>query len=294
MPAAFDEIIIVDWSAQSTRKVGPDSIWIHESSGRTTNAATRHDAAALLRSRLLELRGGRVLVGVDFGLAYPVGFAEAAGLDPALPPWEAVWAHLGAVVVDDERNANNRWQVAADLNARLGAHQFWGAPPSRAGEHLPRRKPLDPPLPALRPCETVLRSAGGQPPKSMWQLLGAGSVGSQSLLGIAMLQRLRTDPTLRDRVRVWPFETGFTTDPTGGADDAIVFAEVWPSMLHLDPADHPVKDAQQVIGLTRLFRTLDAAGEFGQCFTPHLPGGLPGEVANEAVHHSGWVLTPFT
>ena len=42
----------------------------------------------------------------------------------------------------------------------------------------------------FRAAEEVLRSQGRRP-FSSWQLFGAGAVGSQSLLGIPMLDRLR-------------------------------------------------------------------------------------------------------
>ena len=44
--------------------------------------------------------------------------------------------------------------------------------------------------------------------KSLWQLYGAGSVGSQTLLGIPYVEKLRQ--CLGEKVaKVWPFETNF-------------------------------------------------------------------------------------
>ena len=286
MPAPlFDAIVIVDWSANSTPKRGADSIWVHVSGHQPSNVSTRLEAGALLASTLRDLAGQRVLVGVDFALGYPAGFAQAAGMPRDTPAWESIWTHLADSLTDDHRNRNNRWQVAADLNARIGSPQFWGVPRARASEHLTTTRPLSSPLPRLRRTEELLRSATGRPPSSVWQLLGVGSVGSQSLTGIPMLQTLRRDPELERRLRVWPFETGFTMTPLT-SPDAVVIAEVWPSMVTLDPSDHPVKDAQQVMALARHFAELDAVGELAPRFAPDLPD----DVAAMAVAEEGWVL----
>ncbi|MEM1233920.1 MAG: gephyrin-like molybdotransferase Glp, partial [Pseudomonadota bacterium] len=74
---------------------------------------------------------------------------------------------------------------------------------------------------------------------SLWQLGGAGAVGSQALTGIATLERLRQ--LFHGSVAVWPFEP--LTAP-------IAFVEVWPSLLRAEVAaaqrlDEP-KDATQV------------------------------------------------
>jgi ABC-type multidrug transport system fused ATPase/permease subunit len=109
---------------------------------------------------------------------------------------------------DDDRNANNRFAAAAEFNRRLTgtASPFWGCPSSSAGRHLTTTKPPDagPPSP-FRATEEALRDQGRRP-FSSWQLFGAGSVGSQSLLGIPVLDRLRA--RFGERIDVWPFTTG--------------------------------------------------------------------------------------
>jgi len=287
----FERFVVVDWSANATPKRGKDSIWIgvHAADGtrhEPLNVPTRIEAvdhlAALLRTP------ARTLVGVDFPLGYPAGFAAAAGLiRPGQAPWEAVCSHLGAAIVDGSRNANNRWDVAAALNERLGSLHFWGAPPRRSGPHLSCRKPLPasvaaatPPLEPFRHTEKRLR-AGGRHPFSVWQLLGAGSVGSQALTGIAAVQRLRAHPALADRLQLWPFETGFTS---GTAD--IVVAEVWPSMVDFSTQPHPVKDAQQVAALAEWFALRQRHGTLEGLFAPQLPVEAQAAVRTE----EGWVL----
>jgi hypothetical protein len=95
----------------------------------TENPATRGCAEAILRSVLRRsvFERERVLVGFDFAYGYPRGFAAALGLTGT--PWRAVWRYLTNEISDDPRtNINNRFEVAAQLNARLGSHVFWGRP----------------------------------------------------------------------------------------------------------------------------------------------------------------------
>jgi hypothetical protein len=120
----------------------------------------------------------------------------------------------------------------------------------------------------------------------VWQLLGAGSVGSQVLTGIPVVHHLRHHVALRDRARVWPFETGLATTPAADVDDAIVIAEVWPSSIPFDHVDHPVKDARQVIALAHHLAALDAAGSLGPLFVPSLTASEAAAVVAE----EGWVL----
>ena len=158
----------------------------------------------------------------------------------ATAPWRAMWDHLADAVVDDDRNRNNRFEVAAALNARISPSTgpFWACPPRLESPTLSMSKAPGFPhltagqLPEFRLTEQVLRSHGSYA-FSVWQLLGAGSVGSQALLGIPTVAALRR-PELRDRSRVWPFTTGFTRDPTEGAADAVVHAEIWPGAVSVD------------------------------------------------------------
>jgi len=280
----FDVYCIVDWSANSTPKRGADSIWIGiaEADGDpvATNMPTRAAALAALRELIDQHVGRRILIGLDFPFGYPVGFAAAAGLTDG-PAWLATWQHLAAAIEDDHRNRNNRWAVATDLNRRLGSPRLWGVPPRRASIHLTTTRPPGVADLPLRHTEVVLRSHTGRPPFTNWQLLGAGSVGSQALTGIPVAHALRQHP----RVQVWPFDTGLAP---ATAADAVVLAEVWPSIVKEDGLQP--KDRGQVTALARHFRTLDRAGDLVARFRPTLPD----DVATAAVQEEGWVLdAPF-
>lgn len=305
----FDVIVVVDWSAAARPATGADSIWfcLHDvSSGATmppANPSTR-DAAVTQVADLLHARAGqRILVGFDFSLGFPQGFARAAGLVGDVA-WSAVWAHLSASVHDGPDNSNDRFAVASALNASIsdGAGPFWGTGSVRdVTPSLSRTKApgfphvIGPsvavdgagtaPLSELRLTERSIASQGRRP-LSTWQLAGAGSVAGQTLTGIPAADRLRHDPRLVDRVMVWPFETGLCADPTNGRGDAIVFAEVWPSSIEVDRARHPVKDAAQVISLAEHLGARVRSGVITDDFAPQLNHVDRAIVVAE----EGWIL----
>lgn len=254
--AIFDRYIAVDWSANNRPKTGRDSIWIAEAgSGRaepSLNPATRHAAMEHLMARLdsaLQQRE-RTFVGFDFPFGYPAG--AAARLANA-SHWASLWLALSDAVEDNRDNRSNRFDVAAAFNARMDDNgpRFWGCPANFAGEHLKMHKrgiSFDA-VAEYRMVETVAKGA-----KSTWQLFYNGSVGSQCLLGLAHLQRLRT--RFAGKVAVWPFETDFERK----LEAPIVLAEIYPSLDHHDPDLHP-KDRAQVEAQVRRFSALDAVGD---------------------------------
>lgn len=294
----FDVVVVVDWSAASRPRRGRDSIWLATLDVRSArfhlaNPPTRAEAARALRGALQAAAGRRVLVGLDVALGFPAGFAAAARL-PGEPRWAAAWDHLARVVNQADDNANNRFAVADELNRRVGdgPGPFWGCPPSAATAALsPYRAPGFPHvagravLAEYRRTEVALRAAGRRV-ASVWQLLGAGSVGSQTLTAIPVVHRLLHDPSLARRSSVWPFTTGFDADPTAGQLDAVVYAEVWPGVVAPPPGLHPVRDAAQVVTLARHLASLDRRGDLGAWFEP----ALDHETEELARAEEGWIL----
>lgn len=281
----FERIVVVDWSANSTPKTGKDSIWIAElrmetGALRTANISTRAAAIDLLVE--LTVAPGRCLVGVDFSLGFPTGTADALGLTGT--PWSAMWDLLASAIVDDGRNANNRFHVASQFNARIssGPGPFWGCHPTKASEYLTTTKVPCDPLPEWRTIEAELRQRGKRP-FSAWQLLGAGAVGSQSLLGIAAMTRFVERAGRSNRtVDVWPFTSGLAVP----ARD-VVLVEVWPTLIGLADAstdvwDTRVRDERQVVAVARHLAEIDLATGF----TPPVPRGT----AEVVVGEEGWVL----
>jgi hypothetical protein len=102
----------------------------------------------------------------------------------------------------------------------------------------------------FRTCERSL----SRRPHSSFKLFTAGSVGSQMLLGIPMLERLRR--RFGSELAVWPFEDV--------ARARIVLGEVWPSLLGKPPQD-VIPDQWQVEELSRRFF------EHGVCAPLRLP-----------------------
>ena len=266
----FDTVAIVDWSATngpSPAKPAPDAIWIGtaRATGETAQYfRTRADAESHLAALIAaeSAAGRRLLIGFDFPLAYPTGFA--ARLTGEASP-RALWRWL-ADHITDSANRNNRFAVADAINRRIGNGPFWGRPASLPLPHLPERKAVDYPalgLPERRAIETRIPRA--QP---VWKLYTTGSVGSQALMGLPMIHRL----SQRAGVTVWPF------DPPG----PVTLAEVYPSLLAPLVAQTPgIKDAAQVTLLARALFRLSGQGALAPLLAPPDDPRIPEE---------GWIL----
>jgi precorrin-8X/cobalt-precorrin-8 methylmutase len=281
----FERIVVVDWSANSAPKTGKDSIWFADLSLatgaiRTANISTRAAAIDVLVE--LTTAPGRCLVGVDFSLGFPAGTAEALGLTGT--PWAAMWELLASMIEDDDHNANNRFEIAAELNKRIspGPGPFWGCHPTKASDFLTTTKVACDPLPEWRTIESELRSRGKRP-FSAWQLLGAGAVGSQSLLGIAAMSRfMQRSAASEQTVDVWPFTCGLAVP---SADTVLV--EVWPTLVDLPELaanvwESRVRDERQVVAVAQHLAEVDLVASFVPVVPPDSRATVLGE--------EGWVL----
>ena len=231
MARLFSAYVIVDWSAASKPTTGADSIWIgvfkRDVRFRLTfesfNEATRTAAEARLNSLLADFkkRSERALVGFDFPLGFPRGFASALKLKDARAAWRAAWDELDRTT--GRRQAHQRQQ-----------------PLRRGGRDQPT---VDRSAPVHRGCspKDATRSTL-QPKKTRDQ--GPGDLpelppvrGSEARHGLRDLadritpapsavrrswgcrRRGASSPARRRRQRVWPFETGFKAlteaDPGG-------------------------------------------------------------------------------
>ncbi|MBP9183703.1 MAG: molybdopterin guanine dinucleotide synthesis [Fuscovulum sp.] len=273
----FDRVLVVDWSAANlptspTRRA--NSIWIgcHDAEGgaewhHRTRAAAEAQLTALIDTARAE--GLRLLVGLDFAFAYPQGFA--ARLTGEANP-RAVWRWLDGAIEDAPDNRNNRFAVAAGINALFpeGPGPFWSHP---SGQHWPglpfTRQGID--YAALGLTEHRMAEAAAPGAKSPWMLFNPGSVGSQSLLGLPLVHRLAARPD----TAVWPF------DPP---DAPVVLAEVYPSLLAGPVAicanrDDIPADQAQVRLLSRALWALSRADALALLMQ------APSEAATE-----GWIL----
>ena len=226
----FDRVIVADWSA-ANMPTSPtnraNAIWIgcHDSEGGAEwHHRTRATAEAQIRTLVETARtdGLRLLVGFDFAMGYPAGFAQRLTGNATA---QAVWRWLADTINDGPDNHNNRFAVAAGINTTFpeGPGPFWSHPTGQLWPGLPyRRVGID--YPALGLAETRAAETAVPRAKSPWMLFNPGSVGSQSLLGLPMIHRL----SQMTGVAVWPFEAT--------EDAPVVIAEVYPSLLAADVA----------------------------------------------------------
>ncbi len=294
MARLFNAYVIADWSANAKPKTGADSIWIgvmkrdvrFQFTFEAFNPSTRVEAEARLNAVLddLKRRGERTLLGFDFPLGFPRGSGAALKLKDER--WAGLWAFLGANVVDKADNTNNRFAVANKMNRLMTgeARPFWGSPPKDVQTWLQSTKPehgVDVP-PVLRHAEVAAKGS-----KSVWQIFGNGTVGSQAIVGIPAVGRLKA--ARGEGFKVWPFETGWkalTEADLVGVD--VVAAEVYPSLIKPEPLAGEIKDQAQVRTLCHHFARLDEAGKLAPAFAP--AKDFPADAVIDVQHEEGWVL----
>lgn len=259
----FDRVVVADWSASGTpspARPSADAIWIASvtlAGEEVTYHRTRTDAETALQA--LAAAPGKCLIGFDFPMGYPQGFA--ARLTGQNSP-RALRAWLADHVQDGPDNRNNRFDVANAINHRLGGQgPFWGCPASVNLPHLSPRKTVDYAALGLAERRAVEQAVPRAQP--VWKLYTTGSVGSQALMGLPVVHRLAAP--------VWPF------DPMG----RVTLAEVYPSLLAPEVAAMGgIKDAAQVRLLARALFRLSQSGQIAPLFA------LPHPAAVE----EGWIL----
>jgi hypothetical protein len=294
VPRLFSAYVIVDWSAASKPTTGADSVWIgvlkrdvrFRMAFESFNTPTRAEAEKRLNLILddLQKRSERALVGFDFPLGFPRGFAGALKL-PGEAPWRAAWDQVDKMVKDKPDNTNNRFGVASEINRRLtgGPFPFWGCPPRDTLTTLQPKKqrphgPDD--LPEFRHADLAAKGAA-----SIWKLYYNGSVGGQAILGMPVARRMR----LARPARAWPFETGLRKLTEADLEGVgIVLAEVYPSLIKGAALPGEVKDLTQVRTTAEHFARLDEAGKLGDLFGP--AKGTAADVVLDAEREEGWIL----
>ncbi|QDI76785.1 MULTISPECIES: gephyrin-like molybdotransferase Glp [Leisingera] len=220
--SVFDTVLAVDWSAAKRKppRESKDAIWLGVARGGVAEqqiyCRSRQEAEAWI-SRFLEQEQAarrRVLAAFDFPFGYPRGFARRiTGSDDPF----AVWHWLEERIEDAEDGSNNRFDVASEMNRLFaGTGPFWGKPHQTRWPDIPYRKAgiAYKDVPERRRADLAAKAAS-----SCFQLFFNPTVGSQVLMGLPVLQRLR----LRHKAAVWPFENI--------AAAQIVFAEIWPGLI---------------------------------------------------------------
>lgn len=245
----FDSFVMVDWSGGNDRSPTPcaDAIWACYARGGEP------DVPVYLRNRQLaeiwlcdlietELAAARRLcLGFDFSFGYPAGFAAAlTGSADPLAVWD--WFETR---IEDTPKLNNRFDVAGDINQRFGGRgPFWANALKRDIPGLPRTKTgYRNPFPDRRAVEQ--RAKGSF---TCWQMAGAGAVGSQVMMGLPVLTRLRR--RFSNHISVWPYEP---------LNRPIALVEIWPSLTVGAPPPDMIKDAWQVLQVATNLSRLPAA-----------------------------------
>ena len=284
------DAIVVDWSAANIPNTGADSCWVAvgalDGQGpiRTENPRTRLETISSIERHLARSKeqGRRVLVALDVSFGLPSGTARVLGLS-GRPGWRALWSRLEELGTDDERNTNNRFEVADLLNRQAGVRCFWGRPVAPSFDKFSSLSIKDAPvagleanpLPRLRRCEQL----AGPGVLSNWMLVGKGAVGGQMLTCLPHLERLRQVHA----ASVWPF------DGLGDPGGQVVLAETWHGLFHWRGERDSLRDQAQVRATLRALRH---AGEGGRAalLDPSSIQAMSGAARSKIIGEEGWTL----
>lgn len=183
-------VIAIDWSGARTGAAR--KIWLAEAnhSGlvRLENGRNREQIADFLLAEAN--RDPNMVIGFDFAFSLPAWFLEERDLASA----PELWA-LAACEAEE-------WLANCEP-------PFWGRPGKR-------RPDLGPMQEHMRRTDVDAPDTGGIRPRSVFQIGGAGAVGTGSLRGMPILHRLAAEG-----FSVWPF--GSTSLP--------LVVEIYPRIL---------------------------------------------------------------
>jgi len=206
MTDALQRVVGVDWSGDKgpgqRRKIWA-GVWT-ASTGRVTleGGRTREELVAWLVEMSRETP--RMVVGFDFSFSYPAWFLRELGIGSAPEFWELVAGGRGEEWLHRDCEDVRFW-------GRVGPRRHGKKPEEFCGEHAHRM---------LRRAETVLKvraemtdplqvaKIAGIAPKSVFQIGGAGAVGTASLRGMPGLLVLR-----EAGFRIWPYDEPSVKEP---------------------------------------------------------------------------------
>lgn len=181
--------------------------------GQSSRAVdTREETAAWIISQAKE---GEVRIGLDFAFGFPAWFARERGCRSIDDVWRMTATH------------GESWLSEC-------SPPFWGRP-GRARPDIPNQ---------WRATENAVRAMTGFSPRSVFQIGGAGAVGTGSIRGMPLLASMR-----KAGLRIWPFDlaegatlieiyprilTGTVIKKVGSARSEYL-ARYWPELQH-EPA----------------------------------------------------------
>jgi hypothetical protein len=162
-------ILAVDWSGNASRSQARKVIWIGESTGGDFGLMSGRDRDEIVDFLIAEAwRDPDLVVGLDFAFGVPDWFALSRDAETARDVWRLV-AREGESWLKDPKAP------------------FWRLKKPHFDDAEFRRTERD-------------HAAPGIQPKSVFQLGGAGHVGTASLRGMPYLLRLQ------DSFAIWPFD----------------------------------------------------------------------------------------
>lgn len=165
-------VIAVDWSGRATG--AEEAIWLAEVVAgevvRLENGRSREAMAGHLAD--LAQRDPALVIGLDFAFSFPAWFVNASGCGAGQEIWSVV------------AREGERWLRDCPL-------PFWGRPGVKRPD-LPEH---------FRRTDRAVPAVGGIRPKSVFQVGGAGAVGTGSIRGMPMLAALRAAGCA-----IWPFD----------------------------------------------------------------------------------------
>jgi hypothetical protein len=187
MPLETPRILAIDWSGR--KKHAERTIWIAEARNDDLVSLEcgrdREQVATLLLKQRQASR--HLIVGLDFAFSFPASYLKGRSFGDA----PAVWAWLAD-------------GAAEDLLKRCDP-PFWG-----------RRGPRPQGGDLLRRTDRGVPLVNGIRPKPVFQIGGAGAVGTGALRGMAILHRLHAGG-----FAVWPFT----------APGPHILVEIYPRLL---------------------------------------------------------------
>jgi hypothetical protein len=208
--SGLQRVVGVDWSGDKgpgQRKKIWAGVWTASTDKVTLESGrTREELFAWLVEMARETP--RMVVGFDFSFSYPAWFLRELGIGDAPEFWRLVADGQGEKWLHHDCEDGRFW-------GRVGSQRHGKKPEEFCGEHAHRM---------LRRAETALKvraeitdplaaaRIAGIAPKSVFQIGGAGAVGTASLRGMPGLLTLR-----EAGFKVWPFD-----DPALGKAPMVV------------------------------------------------------------------------
>jgi hypothetical protein len=200
----LQRVVAVDWSGDKgpgQKKKIWAGVWTAASSSPKGDTVTLESGRT--RVELMEwlvkmaCETPRMVVGFDFSFSYPAWFLRELGIGSAPEFWRVVADGQGEKWLHRDCEDGRFW-------GRAGSRRHGKKPAEFCGEHAHRM---------LRRAETVLKvraemtdplvvaRIAGIAPKSVFQIGGAGAVGTASLRGMPRLLVLRSAG-----FKIWPFD----------------------------------------------------------------------------------------